>query len=217
MKILQRKSKPIQLKNTQFHFESINLFNNFVTLNDGLFINLNEIMKNKPTNLSNLYFRFRINLPKSNLLISSYRSKNIFFESSLYNIEIFDFRMNEIRNLNKSLITESINKLIDINKIHLLIMKSSNDILTLNSNELKTARVLEKNLWNEYVDFNILDKTTIAYHWKIEKYEKYFNILARFKSPVKNCNLILKLIIFIFLIDLLFNFLANLINFKIFK
>ncbi len=128
------------------------------------------------------YIRFRLCTQKLNDIIYHYNNSNIFFENAYWITELFDFRMNEKRNLEPQLLKdmELISNL-KILKTHLLIMKSSNDVLTFVSSQNEISRILENDLWSNYIDFSHLDKKMISYHWKLPG-DDSFNVITKSKQ-----------------------------------
>ncbi|SIT83577.1 hypothetical protein [Pontibacter indicus] len=117
-----------------------------------------------------LYFRIRIKGPFVDTLRVVYRPKNRLFESGFSEIEVLDFRVQEIRNLNPTLLEEmSINKSFDLKKIHLLILRSARDELMFNSGNLHSSRILERGLWKSYFSEDIILDDIFAYHTKSAK------------------------------------------------
>ena len=107
---------------------------------------------------------------------------NIFQDASLRTTEIIDFRINDLRSCPENLREEFLRTpRFTIKKIHYLIMRSSTDeYITIGDTEVK-GRLLEKEIWKNYID--IEENDMIAYHVKEEKDDTFSN-LSRFKYPL---------------------------------
>lgn len=135
--------------------------------------------KGKFSNIDEIYLRFRISSAKL--------KKNIYFDCEPYNksfesafsgTRIFDFKINEKRNLSPEKMTKmdmEQYKFCEIDDIHLLLMEpSSYDVESFADTQM-TCRELENDIWNDYLDLTAdtnLDYSKgriLAYHWKFEK------------------------------------------------
>ncbi len=116
-----------------------------------------EISFNQITQSRNesYYFRFRIKLKKEQNFTRVYKPRNSFFESAFMNTEIIDFRINEIRNLDKSLL-EKMGKdgLPHLSKIHFLLLRNAKDDYVFSHKPINSCRELEKEIWKEYLKVN---------------------------------------------------------------
>ena len=130
------------------------------------------------------YFRIRF-FPDSNEITMIKRENekiNIFQDASLRTTEIIDFRINDLRSCPENLREEFLRTpRFTIKKIHYLIMRSSTDeYITIGDTEVK-GRLLEKEIWKNYID--IEENDMIAYHI-IKKGDGTFLNLSRFKYPL---------------------------------
>lgn len=142
-------------------------------------------------NVKTVYFRFRINSPVLLSFIKEYKPKNSFLDSAYSITELLDFRLNEKRNLDSTLLQEiENNSYFSIKKIHFLVLKSANDDYIFSHKQNDSARKIEEKLWDNYIDFNYFDKNLIAYHWKEKAkedgYIESFNAFIKFKCPKIN-------------------------------
>lgn len=144
------------------------------------------------------YFRIRI-VPKDSPMSIIKRENdkiNILQDISLRTTEVIDFRINDFRSITESM-REEVYMLdtFDISSVHYLIMRNSTDEYISSTDKYK-SRILEKELWKDYIELNNID--VIAYHFKdtanqLEinekssnkmKYISSFRNLSRFKYPL---------------------------------
>ena len=121
------------------------------------------------------YFRFRLLGKFLDEFCNIEKPTNAIINSAFKNIEIFDFRVNEKRNMDSSLIERELNK--DSNgtfifqKFRFFFMCASNEeIISFSEGPFKRCRYLEQELWINYVNINgskYLDATKriLAYQW----------------------------------------------------
>ncbi len=125
-----------------------------------------------------MYIRFRISSKKLFELAQEIKNKDFLFESAISLNKFIDFRFNDIRTLDTTLLQEmnKKNAEMEFEKIHFLLMtKADVDIINSNSAE----RLLEDNVWYKYMGFN--PKTFIvANHWRFEG-KKEFNLFIKLK------------------------------------
>ena len=131
------------------------------------------------------YFRIRF-FPEDNNITMIKRENekiNIFQDASLRTTEIIDFRINDLRACPENLREEFLRTpRFILKKIHYLIMRNSTDeYITIGDGKVQ-GRLLEKELWENYI--NIEENDMIAYHVKSEKEESIFSNLSRFKYPL---------------------------------
>lgn len=183
-------------------------------------INVENILSGNEENLQSLngtntyYFRIRI-YPKNNdpiyILKRENEHINILQDSSLRTTEIVDFRVNDFRSITEN-IKEEVFRLntFNIKSLHYLIMRSSTDEFISSSDKYK-SRLLEIEVWKDYIDLNKND--VIAYHFKEiaeeinnkRRYISSFTNLSRFKYPLNVGKRMLSYLGVIILISLLSN------------
>lgn len=146
----------------------------------------NAILNTKSdyNDVDEVYIRFRIS--------TSEMEKNIYydcepsnksFESVFSGTRIFDFKINEKRNLNPKTITLiDITEgywFADIDNIHLLVMEPSSYDIESFTNVPMTCRELEEKLWDDYYTNNIdySKGRVLAYHWSFGKQSAYSCLL----------------------------------------
>lgn len=120
-----------------------------------------------------VYIRFRISSAKlKNKIYFDCEPSNKSFESAFSGTRIFDFKINEKRNLGSLTIAKiDLQKYVfpTIDNIHLLVMEPSSYEVESFANKQVTCRELEGKLWDDY--FGVIDYSkgrVLAYHWKFE-------------------------------------------------
>jgi len=163
------------------------------------------------------YFRIRL---KGDIFPSIFTRKlapkNRFFNSAFTATEIIDFRINEKRSYNRSLL-EEINQKKDfkIKKIHFLLMRNSRE--DFESSHLKAnCRLIETDLWDKYVEKEHILEDIIAYHWsekaKGDDVINSFNALAKIKYHKSNGWTIFKYVVALAILSICFNLLSSWID-----
>lgn len=175
---------------------------------DGTIVNIKL-----PAVNNKVYFRIRVDATFCNALVAIQKPSNAFVQSAFSKIELTDFRVNDARDLNKSLL-ELIakQKQLNIEKGHFFYMvSSSEDVLNYHAPFL-SCRNLEKDKWDSYVGSHSIkkDDTILAYHWK-EKGVTHFNILIKSKFESNNWKTIAIYLLFLGLISIIFNLLSSFI------
>ncbi|MEQ4924615.1 hypothetical protein [Proteus hauseri] len=133
----------------------------------------------------NWYLRFRYILEKENIdnISREYKSKDSLITYYFEKSEVVDFRVNESRNLPKT-IREKVAICRSINKVHFFLIRNESSEFKIGHTTYDRCRILEDNLWNEYLcDKNTKVKTKmLIYHWKtkLDKNRDYFSAFARF-------------------------------------
>lgn len=138
------------------------------------------------------YYRIRLKTDFVKKFSHIYRPTNSFFENIFSRVELIDFRVNDTRDINPSLL-EHINiygKMFNISLIHLFIMRNITDEYILSDIHLNSVRLLEEGTWNAYLEgTNYEYSKSLAYHLKTkvldsdrlkDKYIEDFNALVKF-------------------------------------
>ncbi|WDF59924.1 hypothetical protein PQ462_00830 [Flavobacterium sp. KACC 22758] len=172
---------------------------------DGTIININ-IPKQEITN----YFRFRIKGDFINSLSSVSVPTNSLLESAFSEIEMIDFRVNEIRDLNQDLLEEmKVEKLLKIQKQHFFFICSKDEELIGNHQPFLSCRNLENYRWDDYVGIkNINKQIYLAYHWKETNVESA-STLIKTKYEKNNWKTISKYAIFAFMLAVIIELFSN--------
>lgn len=158
--------------------------------------------------IESVYIRFRITNLESTSLLSTLPIKNNFLESAFIERQILDFKLNNVRNIDKYDLSDMSNNgysLAQFRNIHLFVMVPSDYEITTWGN-FSECRQLEKDEWNNYLGnkANIITSDISAYHWKYKSNsDSYVDEFAQLiKMEHKSTNLFL-IIIYCFIAILL--------------
>ncbi|TYA14694.1 hypothetical protein FRY98_03150 [Paenibacillus faecis] len=164
-----------------------------------------------PGSKARYYFRIRIQAQKKDIALINDQIKGIsIFSNQFTNTEIIDFRLNDIRSCGEEL-REQFNKGLKFNllAVHYLILRSADDLI-IHYGESINSRMLENDLWKDYID-SVPTNNIIAYHIKkkanktnsdnsgMPKYEylEGFSDLTRFQYQKSSWLILLLYTIFI--------------------
>lgn len=123
-----------------------------------------DLEPNKP-----VYIRFRIQPKKIRDFIQSEHISNDFLQAAFSRIDLFDVRINERRNLNlevKDALSDDSYKIFKFDKIHLYFMAESKEKIENGSSIKIDSRLLECDLWKNYLPKGCHRCNYIAHHWK---------------------------------------------------
>jgi len=168
----------------------------------------------RPGGSKNLYFRFRVHGLNDKNFSETYRPRDSFFQTAFSSTEVIDFRINEARNLQDSLL-QKIEKgsKVTFKKLHFFVMRDIEDDLVASSNAPKGSRILEDALWKEFNLSEFRLTGMVAYHWKGQSSEKSplkgFGEFAKFVFKRNNFVTIATYIVVLGFFSILFNLLAS--------
>ncbi len=199
VKIVKPKSS-----NAEFYIYALDTAENiaieYYKVNKGtfLYINVDKIkssFKNMGNDFNTCYFRFRIQSEELKRIVRDYPVKNRFFETKVYSTYLIDFRLNNMRSMDESLIEKMSNELdfMNMDSVHFLLMTRADVDVDTNS-FTKAGRVLEDGIWEKYIYLNGSKvknlKDIIAYHAAQKKDEnKYIESWEFFtKMKVGKCS-----------------------------
>ncbi len=172
----------------------------------GTIIKIKVLKQSKKT-----YYRFRLKGDFIDSLSIISKPTNSVLDSAFSEIEMIDFRVNEIRDLNHDLI-EEINKdvLLKIKKQHFFFICSNEEEVIGNHQPYISCRNLENYRWDKYVDLPDKNKENVylAYHWK-EKDKESVSTLIKTKYEKNNWKTIVKYFIIAFIIAVLIELFSN--------
>jgi hypothetical protein len=159
------------------------------------------------------YFRFRIKGNELLTLMKKQAPKNWFFQSAFTATETIDFRINEKRNYQSSLLEEVSKKNeFKIKKIHFLLLRNSNEDFS-SQHINATCRELEPKLWKKYVGDSFELENIIAYHWsdkrKGDDYIESFNTLVKMKYHKSNFKTIILYLVILGTLSISFNIIST--------
>lgn len=158
------------------------------------------------------YYRIRLKNPYVDSISHIYTPPNSVLESAFSQTELVDFRINEKRNLDYSLL-ERIHSEgeVSFNKTHLFLMREASDDYVYSHKPPNGSRQLEADLWKGYIGDDYPFDKIIAYHWKETDTHHSFSAFIKFRyircNPLTIATFIVIIIILGFLSSLAANFL----------
>lgn len=157
------------------------------------------------------YYRFRLKGSFIDSLSTISKPTNYIFESAFSEIEMIDFRVNEIRDLNHDLIEKINNEvLLKIKKQHFFFICSNEEEVIGNHQPFISCRNLENYRWDKYVDLSEKNKKNVylAYHWK-ESNKDSVSTLIKTKYEKNNWKTIGKYFLIAFIVAVLIELFSN--------
>jgi hypothetical protein len=157
------------------------------------------------------YFRFRIKGPYLDSLSTIQKPSNSFIQSAFSKTEMVDFRVNEARDLNQSLL-EEINKerKLKIKKAHFFFICSYNEDVLGSHQPYSSCRNLENYRWIDYVGVeNLRNQIFLAYQWKQDENRNDLNILIKTKFEKSSWKTILLYLAVLLVLTVVFNLISN--------
>jgi len=146
------------------------------------------------------YYRVRIKSKVVESLSHIEKPANAILESAFYSTELVDFRINEKRNLDSTLLAEiHENGEVNFKPIHFFLMREAYYDYIFSCKKLYRSRDLEEELWDSYVGENYSFGKIIAYQWK-EECSESFNEFVKFRFRISNSSTIVIYVIFALLI-----------------
>jgi hypothetical protein len=163
-----------------------------------------------PKQLKTHYFRFRIKGGFIDSLTTTSKPTNSIFQSAFSEIEMIDFRVNEIRDLNHDLLEQiKAERILSIRKQHFFFICSKDEELIGNHQPFLSCRNLENYKWDDYVgNKKINNQTYLAYHWKVENTESV-STLIKTKYEKNNWLTIAKYTFFAFIFAVAVNLISS--------
>lgn len=178
-------------------------------------INLENVSIEK---IKDYYFRFRLKITGQVEFIKDHIDDLGVFDSAFNNVEIIDFRLNDIRSLDNNIKENFENgKKFNLKKIHYLILREAQDEV-IYFGEMK-SRILESELWGPYFSGSINCKQDIiAYHIKkLGNNIESFTNLIRFKYKKTKPKKLVTYFIYIVAVGVVTNFISNYLWNKLFE
>jgi hypothetical protein len=149
-----------------------------------------------------IYYRIRINSDKLEGLYTRYKPESQWLESHYTNNELIDFRVNEKRNLDNSLLEEMHNSgEVFFNNVEYFVMREFKYDYVSSHQEMIRSRKLEADLWKPYVGNDCECGNIIAYHWKWDRVPG-FNAFVKYKFVASDIKTKILFCLFLFLIAL---------------
>lgn len=195
----------VKKQNNEFEFDIYQLNATDINLEhkyDGTIIKIKT-----PNSQRKTYLRIRLGENYCKSLSTIQRPSNSLFQSAFSKTELIDFRVNEARDLDFSLL-EEINSHVffRIKKVHFFFICSSSEDVISSHQPFISCRNLENYRWGRYVGNYSLSKndTILAYHWRDEN-KHDFNVMVKTKFEKNNWLTILLYVLILFILTLIFN------------
>ena len=159
------------------------------------------------------YYRIRLKNSYVDSISHIYTPPNSVLESAFSQTELVDFRLNEKRNLNSSLLERiRLEGEVSFNKTHLFLMREASDDYVHSHKPPNGSRQLEVDLWKGYMgDDSSFDKI-IAYHWKETNIHNSLSAFVKFRYIRCNPLTIATFIVIIIILGILSGLVANFLS-----
>lgn len=153
-----------------------------------------------------VYYRIRVILNENDIknMFKVFVPKNSLLESSYNKTEIIDFRLNDKRICDESML-EEIKREGDfqLTKIHFFLLTNSENEIVMFGNK-PTCRRLEEHLWKDYVDEETDLDNILAYHWKQsadvgESIQSYNLLIKASTRHTKISHIVMYILVLLFL------------------
>ena len=135
-----------------------------------------------PEENKNWYLRFRIKIPYFSAIINSFKLKTwrtirssfskkhtpggSFYQSVRSSVEAVDFRVNNKRNLNLSLLDDNQDKFLKLRKLHFFLIYDNDEEFMFSTAKPKKVRLLENDVWSKYLQgVSGNNRKYCATHW----------------------------------------------------
>jgi len=158
------------------------------------------------------YYRIRLKNPYVDSISHIYAPPNSVLESAFSQTELADFRVNEKRNLDDSLLRRMRSEgEVSFSKTHLFLMREANEDYVYSHRPPNSSRQLELDLWKGYVAKHYLTDRIIAYQWKETGKHDSFSAFIKFRFLRSNRLTIATFIAVVIGLGVLAGVLANLL------
>lgn len=123
-----------------------------------------------PKTAKNIYVRFRILLNDVHAFSIQRNVSNDWFQSAFSSSYMFDFRLNDVRELDKK-VSEKLKhdhyEMAKLNKVHFFYMADADEVVENGSSMKLDSRLLETQRWHSYFGNNVqLNRENLAHHLK---------------------------------------------------
>lgn len=119
---------------------------------------------------ANIYVRFRILLNDMNAFAIQRQVSNDWFQSAFSSCYMFDFRLNDVRELDKKVKEKLCHdgyQMAKLKKVHFFYMADADESIENGSAMMLDSRLLETQRWHSYFGSNTeLKRENLAHHWK---------------------------------------------------
>jgi hypothetical protein len=169
-------------------------------------IKLNSAAKYKP-----LYYRIRINSDNLEEFYTQYKPQSQWLDSHSTTTELIDFRVNEKRNLDRTLLEDMRNSgEVFFKKVEYFVMREFKYDYVSSHKEMLRSRRLEEDLWDSYVGEDCECGKIIAYHWSWDE-KPGFNAFVKYRFLSSDKKTRLRFCFFLIVIALIGGVLASLL------
>ena len=185
-----------------------------------------DLSKRKPLD-KKYYFRFRVKSNNMKDISHEYKPSNSFMESAFTKLEIVDFKINEMRNLQLSLIEEiGAQTMCLFHCVKLFLVRQAYYEFAYSDKPIKNSRIVENDIWSNYVGDRYTFERMLVYYWKVgedkkpdanTKISEGYSSLAKFKYEENNWTTILIFLVVVVLIGTFSGVLGNYCSAKINK
>ncbi len=156
------------------------------------------------------YYRIRLKNPYVDSISHIYAPPNSVLESAFSQTELVDFRVNEKRNLDDSLLQRMRSEgEVSFSKTHLFLMREANEDYIYSHKPPNSSRQLELDLWEGYAAKHYLTERIIAYQWKETDKHDSFSAFVKFRFLRSNRQTIAKFIAVVIGLGTLSGLIAN--------
>ncbi len=139
------------------------------------------------------YYRFRIN--KIYDLIKEVNYNSSLIDGYVDKKAILEFNVNHTRKIPADIFSKFRN--IQFIKINCFLLTDDDVNIDSLHNSNYSARILEKHIWNKYVDENVKMSNIVAYQWDIENDIDSFLLLLKLNYRIKKLFFFIKMLFFI--------------------
>lgn len=167
--------------NVEFYTYMIDKKNDISMLKKNYGGSVIDIKLNSGAEIKPLYYRIRINTNKLKDFFTWYKPESQWLDSHTTHTELIDFRINEKRNLDRTLL-EDMRKDGEVcfEKVDYFVMREFKYDYVSSHTEMYRSRKLEKDLWDSYIGGDCECEDIIAYHWSWEKVPG-FNAFVKYR------------------------------------
>lgn len=159
------------------------------------------------------YYRIRLKNPYVDSISHTYTPPNSLLESAFSQTELVDFRLNEKRNLDYSLLERIHGEgEVSFSKTHVFLMREASDDYVYSHKAPEGSRQLEAGLWKSYIGDDYPFDKMIAYHWKETDTHHSFSAFVKFRYIRCNPLTIATFIALILILGFLSGLAANLLS-----
>ena len=165
-----------------------------------------NIKVNSQSEIKPLYYRIRISSDTLEELYTRYKPESQWLDSHSTVTELIDFRVNEKRNLDRTLLEDmGEGGWMHFKKAEYFVMREFRYDYVSSHREMLRSRRLEEDLWDSYVGDDCECDKIIAYHWSWEEKDMVpgFNAFVKYRYLTSDMTTKIKFCLFLGLIALM--------------